>query len=63
MIFQNQKIVNLYLLIDVRIEKIMIELSMNDYAKGLGMIEVRNVNPHDELTRVSLKIYRKYTAY
>ena len=29
----------------------MIELSVNDYAKSLEMIEVRNRNPHEENIR------------
>ena len=40
----------------------VIILSMEDYAKSLGKVEIRKGLPDDPLTEVEMKVYRKYVG-
>ena len=43
---------------DVKKEGDVIIVSMEDYAKSLGKIEIRKGLPDDPLTKVEMKVYR-----
>ena len=47
---------------DVKKDGDVIVVSMKDYAKSLGKIEIRKVMPNDPLTEVEMKMYRKYVG-
>ena len=47
---------------DVKKDGDVIIVSMEDYAKSLGMIEIRKVMPDDPLTEVEMKVYKKYVG-
>ena len=47
---------------DVKKEGDVIIVSMEDYAKSLGKIEIRKGLPDDPLTEVEMKVYRKYVG-
>ena len=47
---------------DVKKEGYVINVSMEDYAKSLGKVEIRKGLSDDPLTEVEMKVYRKYVG-
>ena len=47
---------------DVKKDGDVIIVSMEDYTKSLGNIEIRKGLPDDPLTEVEMKVYRKYVG-
>ena len=45
---------------DVKKDGDVIVVSMEDYVKSLGKIEIRKGMPNDPFTEVEMKVYRKY---